>query len=247
MRALCVSLSLLLLCTASVAHAQDRKKAEQKFLEADKAYKAGDYNTAVKGYLEAYQIVPTNPLLFNIGQAYRLAGDKEKALSYYEKYVSFEPGGAQVPEAKDHIQKLQEEVETARRDQERIEAERQAQEQAAAAQRAEEERKRNEELMKQQRAEAAKAGSGLRTGGLVVGGIGLAGVITGAVLAATDGFDAKSGAALGVGGAAVIAGGVMYYLGAKQRSEAQAKVGKVSLLVPTLTPDAVGVAWLTTF
>jgi tetratricopeptide (TPR) repeat protein len=247
MRALCVSLSIFLLFGASIAHAQDRKKAEQKFLEADKAYKAGDYTKAVQGFLEAYQIVPTNPLLFNIGQAYRLAGDSEKALSYYEKYVAFEPGGPQVPEAKDHIQKLKEEVETARREKERLEAERRAQEEAAAAQRAEEERRRNQELVKQQRAEAGRAGRGLRTGGLVVGGIGVAAVVAGAVLAATDGFDAKSGAALGVGGAALVAGGVLYYLGVKQRSDAEARVGKVSILLPTLTPDAVGVAWLTTF
>jgi len=247
MRALVVSLTFILLSTSSVAHAQDRKKAEQRFNEADKAYKAGDYPTAVKGFLEAYQLVPTNPLLFNIGQAYRLSGEKEKALSYYEKYVSFEPGGAQVPEAKDHIQKLREELETARRDQDRAEQERLAREQAEAAQRAEEERKRNEELTKQKQAEAAKAGSGLRTGGLVVGGVGVAALGVGIALAATDGFDGKSGAAIGIGGAAVVAGGVMYYLGVKQRNQAREAAGTVSLVVPTLTPHAVGVAWLTTF
>src|SRR5688572_3358489 len=161
MRALSVSLALLVLTIGSLAHAQDRKKAEQRFNEADKAYKAGDYPKAVQGFLEAYQLVPTNPLLFNIGQAYRLSGEKEKALSYYEKYVSFEPGGAQVTEAKDHIQKLREEIETARRDQERAEQERLAREQADAAKREEEERQRSAALAAQRRAEAGKAGSGL--------------------------------------------------------------------------------------
>jgi tetratricopeptide (TPR) repeat protein len=247
MRALSVPLALLLLTITSVAQAQDRKKAEQRFNEASKAYTAGDYDKAVQGFLEAYQLVPTNPLLFNIGQAYRLSGDKEKALSYYEKYVAFEPGGAQVPEAKDHIQNLREELETARRDQERIEQERLAREQADAARRAEEERQRSEQLAAQRRAEARKAGSGLRTGGLVVGGIGVVALGVGVALAAGDGFDAKSGAAIGVGGAALVAGGVMYYLGAKQRSDAEAAAGKVSLVVPALTPTSVGVVYLATF
>src|SRR5687767_4485926 len=103
MRALTMTLALLLV-SAGAVHAQDKKAAEKAFLEAQKHYDAGQFKEAVQGFLTAYQLLPVNPLLFNIGQAYRLTGEPEKALSYYEKYVAFEPNGAQVAEAKDHIQ-----------------------------------------------------------------------------------------------------------------------------------------------
>lgn len=245
MRALTISLAFVLVAVGS-AHAQDRKKAEQRYNEASKAYAAGDYEKAVKGFVEAYQIVPTNPLLFNIGQAYRLSGEKEKALSYYEKYVTFEPGGAQVPEAKEHIQKLKEEIETARRDKEAQDAERQAKERAEAEARAEAEKKRNAELAVKLRAEAKEKGKGLRLGGLVVGGVGVVALGVGVALGASDEFDGKSLALIGVGGAAVVAGGVMYFLGVKQRNDAE-KAIPATALVPTVSGDSFGLAWVGSF
>jgi tetratricopeptide (TPR) repeat protein len=201
----------------------------------------------VKGFLNAYTLVPVNPLLFNIGQAYRRAGDPEKALSYYEKYVSFEPNGAQVAEAKEHIQKLKEDIETAKRDREREDEERRAKEGVEAQARAEAERKKNEALAEQRRRDAATAGKGLRTGGLVVGAAGVVAVGVGVALATGDGSKAAPIALIGAGGAAIVAGTTMFLIGRGKRNKALEEASRTSLIVPHVTGDTVGVAWITSF
>jgi tetratricopeptide (TPR) repeat protein len=245
MRALSLSL-VIVVVSAGAALAQDRKAAEKAFNDAQKHYDAGEYKEAVKGFLTAYQLVPVNPLLFNIGQAYRLSGEPDKALSYYEKYVAFEPNGAQVSEAKDHIQKLKEDIETQRRETARDQADREREQQLAQA-RAEEQRKRQEEAERARQRSAETAGSGLRTGGLVVAGVGVvaAGVGIG-LLVGSDGSKTAPAALIGVGGAAIVAGTTMYLLGRKKRSDAT-KASSSAMLVPQITSDTLGVAWITSF
>src|SRR5262249_23293645 len=77
---------LLIVFVSGTALAQQNnaKVAEQHFNLGQKAYTAGDYDKAMKEFLAAYQAFPANTLLFNIGQTYRMQGDKEKALAYYE-------------------------------------------------------------------------------------------------------------------------------------------------------------------
>jgi tetratricopeptide (TPR) repeat protein len=249
MRAFVVSLVLVAASfSTAIAQTKEQKEAEKAFKSAQAAYEAKDYPKAVEGFLNAYQLYPAaNALLFNIGQAYRMAGDPEKALSYYEKFVQFEPGNPNVPEAKKHISDLQQKALEQQMERDRLAAEQKRIEEEAAAKRAEEEKQARAAQLATQRAEADKAGSGLRTGGLIVGGLGAVGVGVGVALAASDGIDAKSGVALGVGGAALVAGGVMYFLGVKQRSDARRALPSAGLIVPTVTGDAVGVAWLTHF
>src|SRR5215475_383845 len=126
------ALVLLSLHGRALAQAgQQQAAAKEHFAVAEKAYKGGDYPKAVQEYLTAYQLAPLNGLLFNIGQSYRMSGDKEKALAYYEKYVEFEPAGGQVGEAKQYIQDLKVDVETQKREKEAQDAE--AREKAEAA------------------------------------------------------------------------------------------------------------------
>lgn len=248
MRAFAVSL-LFVFASFSVAHAQqkDQKEAEKAFKAAQAAYDAKDYPKAVEGFLHAYQLAPQfNALLFNIGQAYRMSNDPEKALSYYEKFVAFEPSNPNVPEAKKYIDELKQKSLEAQMERDRQAAEQKRLEEEAGKKRAEEERAARAAQLVTQRAEAEKAGSGLRTGGLIVGGLGVVGVGVGVALAASDGIDAKSGVALGVGGAALVAGGVMYYLGVKQRSDAR-KAVPTALILPNVTGDSVGLAWVSQF
>jgi tetratricopeptide (TPR) repeat protein len=234
---------VLLLFAAGTAHAQkDQKAAEQHFNTAKKLYDAAQYDKAVQEFLAAYQAFPANTLLFNIGQAYRLSGDKEKALAYYEKYVEFEPGGGQIGEAKGYIKELKEEVEGRRRQHEAEEQARaQAEAEAQAKAKAEADRKQAEEEARR-RAAADSAGSGLRTGGLVLGGAGVVAVGVGIALIAGD----SKGAGYAIGGAgvgAVAIGTAMYFIGVGQRNDARAK----SAFVPTVAPGAVGVAWAGSF
>src|SRR5262249_29338437 len=129
------------------ANANNQKVAEQHYEKASKLYAAKDYENAVKEFIAAYQAVPANPLLFNIGQAYRLSGDKEKALAYYQKYVAFEPTGAQANEAKEYIKELSIDVESQQKQQEaeaQARAQAEADAQAKAKVDAERRRKENE-------------------------------------------------------------------------------------------------------
>lgn len=248
MRALVVVLSMFALSltlSEGVAGAQaNKQQAEQHFNAGQKAYTGGQYDVAVKEFLQAYTLVPVNPLLFNIGQAYRLSGDKEKALSYYEKYVAFEPGGAQVADAKGYIATLKIEVETRRREQEQAEAEKAAKDAEAQRQLDEENRKKAAAELARRKAEAQSAGSGLRTAGLVVGGLGVVALGAGIGLGVAKTFDGKAIGLTAGGAALAVTGGVLYYLGVKQRNDA---VDKISLVVPHVTGSSFGVTWITTF
>jgi tetratricopeptide (TPR) repeat protein len=239
-------LIILFVSSTALAQQNNAKVAEQHFNQGQKAYTAGEYDKAMKEFLAAYQAFPANTLLFNIGQTYRMQGDHEKALAYYQKYVEFEPNGGQVGEAKQHIQELKAEVEAARRQKEAEDAARaQAEAEAAAKAKAEADRKRAEEDARR-RAEADQAGSGLRTGGLVIGGVGLVAVGVGVALIAGD----NKGVGYGVGGAGVAALGIgtaMYFIGVGQRNEARAQLGKTALLVPTVGNGTFGVAWVGAF
>ncbi len=242
-------LAVLVLVASSPALAQQpnpKVAAEQHFNAADKLYKAGQYDQAVKEFLAAYQAYPANPLLFNIGQAYRLSGDKEKALAYYEKYVEFEPNGGQVGEVKGYIKALKEDVEAIRKQREAEEQARaQAEAEAQARAKAEADKKRAAEEARR-RAEADSAGSGLRTGGLIIGGAGVVALGVGIALAA--GSNKGAGIGVGAGGVAAIGvGTAMYLIGVGQRNDARAQAGVVSLVVPTITDGALGLSWVGSF
>jgi tetratricopeptide (TPR) repeat protein len=64
------------------------------------AQNAKDYDKAIELYKKAYAIVPHPILMFNIGQAHRLAGRHDQAVPFYERYLALEPGGAEAPAAR---------------------------------------------------------------------------------------------------------------------------------------------------
>jgi tetratricopeptide (TPR) repeat protein len=51
----------------------------------------GDYDQAIVAYKQAYMIAPSPGLLFNMAQAYRLAGDCPQAASFYRRFLSTGP------------------------------------------------------------------------------------------------------------------------------------------------------------
>jgi tetratricopeptide (TPR) repeat protein len=61
--------------------------------EAIRHYNVGEYAEAIDAYKAAYKLVPEPTLLWNIAQAYRLAGDCPKALTSYRSYVREAPAG----------------------------------------------------------------------------------------------------------------------------------------------------------
>jgi tetratricopeptide (TPR) repeat protein len=61
--------------------------ARTKVSEATAAYNLGYYEDAAHHYEEAYRLILDPALLFNIGQAYRLAGKPERAITAYRSFL----------------------------------------------------------------------------------------------------------------------------------------------------------------
>jgi len=71
----------------------DRAKAKAEYQRAQKAYDLGDFKTALTGYSEAYRLDPRPAFLFNIGQCHRNLGEHERAVFFFDRFLSFYPPG----------------------------------------------------------------------------------------------------------------------------------------------------------
>jgi len=94
--------------------------AKAAFRQGRAYYEAGAYLDAIKEYRRAYALAPLPLLLFNIGQAYRLKGDKARAITAYQRYLKVVSEGSVAEEARNHIAALKlklqmESVEAAKR------------------------------------------------------------------------------------------------------------------------------------
>jgi hypothetical protein len=76
--------------------AEVTKMAKEHYKAGLDAYKAGQYDVAIKELKRAYLLKRLPPLLLNIGATYRKMGDLDLALHFYKKYLDEAP-----PEAKD--------------------------------------------------------------------------------------------------------------------------------------------------
>jgi tetratricopeptide (TPR) repeat protein len=57
-------------------------------------YELGNYSEAIRDFAAGYSLAPRPEFLVNLGQAYRAAGDTEKALEMFEKYLERAPPDA---------------------------------------------------------------------------------------------------------------------------------------------------------
>jgi tetratricopeptide (TPR) repeat protein len=87
MRTLLLSLALLV----STAHADDKARAKALYETGLKHYNLAEYDLAIKAWKESYLLSKRPLLLFNLGQAYRLAGDCTQAMTFYDSYQREEP------------------------------------------------------------------------------------------------------------------------------------------------------------
>lgn len=70
---------------------QEKDKATELSDQAIAKFQAKDYQGAVDLFNQAYEIDPNPNYLFNIGRVYEEAGDLEKAVEFYAKFVK-QPG-----------------------------------------------------------------------------------------------------------------------------------------------------------
>ena len=99
-----------------LAHADENAtSAREHYRRGTNAFNLGHYLDAVKEYEAAYQLKDDPALLFNIAQAYRLAGENESAIRVYKSFIHQVPGSPQRPEVEQRIAELQQLVDRERR------------------------------------------------------------------------------------------------------------------------------------
>jgi tetratricopeptide (TPR) repeat protein len=92
--------------------APDDKTTQARNLaqEATTHYAVGEFAQSAEKYQAAYKLKPDPALLYNAAQAYRMAGNNDKALLLYKNYVMFYPNEKNVPNVQQQITKLQEAI-----------------------------------------------------------------------------------------------------------------------------------------
>lgn len=82
-------------------------KARELAEKGRKHHEAGDYTAAVSAFKEAYVLAPSPSLLFNIAQAYRLAGSCDESAWMYRRFIDTEPRGTQRQLAETHLRAME--------------------------------------------------------------------------------------------------------------------------------------------
>jgi hypothetical protein len=77
--------------------------ARAEATSAKREFDRGNHAAAVAHYREAYRLVPTPGLLYNLGQAYRLAGQCSEAADAYRRYLEQVPDSPYRMTAKENM------------------------------------------------------------------------------------------------------------------------------------------------
>lgn len=91
----------------AVAQTDDLEAAKAHDRAARKAYELEHYAEAAREYEAAYQAKDMPELLYNIAQAYRLAGDPQKAIHFYTLFLRRVPGAPTRADIEARISELQ--------------------------------------------------------------------------------------------------------------------------------------------
>jgi tetratricopeptide (TPR) repeat protein len=97
------------LTSAAPARAVDdseRAEAVRAFQQANTHYDLGEYQEAIPFFRRAYEISRESALIFNIAQAYRLAGDCHRALESYGQFLRVTADAALRSAAEAHSENL---------------------------------------------------------------------------------------------------------------------------------------------
>jgi sugar lactone lactonase YvrE len=103
----------LTIATSGIAAPESTAKSRARvhYKQGESYQKAGQYAAALKEYSIAYELLPVPELLFNLGQANRLAGNKEAALQNYRLFLQSGNNGRGSDEARAWVAKLSAELE----------------------------------------------------------------------------------------------------------------------------------------
>jgi tetratricopeptide (TPR) repeat protein len=99
-------LVVALLAVASSAYADSAADARAHYERATSHFAVGEFAQAAEEYQAAFKLKPDPALLYNAAQAYRLAGNNDRALILYKNYVQLYPNEANIDSVRDQIAKL---------------------------------------------------------------------------------------------------------------------------------------------
>lgn len=212
-----------------------RREASEHVQRGDAFKESGDYAAAAREYKKAYALVPHPVLIFNLAQVYRLSGDRERAIEHYERYLAQDPNGRASRQARQFADQLRGELGRARTGGS-----------SGRPQTAGSESSTADAGAVARSAERPSPGRGLRLAGMVSAGAGVIAVGMGVkfgldargisddidghtsgewpeelLARQADGERAERNMFIltGAGAAAIVAGGVLYYMGHRARRE----------------------------
>jgi len=93
-RALLAGVAVLLtalIAGAAPARAEDAQKARDLFQQGTTYYDLGQFDKAIESWQAGYREKADPGFLYNIAQAYRVAGDPQKAIFFYKGYLRNSP------------------------------------------------------------------------------------------------------------------------------------------------------------
>lgn len=218
------------------APTSDQADARAHFERGKELHAKRMFREAAAEYLAAFEKYPAPAFLYNVGQVYRLAGDRKKALEHYKRYLELEPDGEGSADARAFIAELEAQLAAEAKSGRRV---------APPAQIPDDPDDRplapDEARPPVSRDDDGSGGGGYKIGAAIAGGIGLV-TIAGAVYfglearAASDDLSTYEGewtpaeekrydegqqaerlmnVSLIAAGAAVVAGGVLLFLGVR--------------------------------
>jgi tetratricopeptide (TPR) repeat protein len=109
-----IALVVMIAGAAAAAEGKGSGNARRLYDEATAAFGLGRYADAAEKYEAAFAARPDPALLYNAAQAYRLAGNKTRALELYRNYVRLYSDRPNTADARNHIAALQRALEAER-------------------------------------------------------------------------------------------------------------------------------------
>ena len=96
---------------AGRAQAGNEEEARAYLDKATAAYALNKYGAAAENFEKAFELKPDPALLYNAAQAWRLAGNKERALALYESYLRVYPANDKRATVEARIKDLKQAIE----------------------------------------------------------------------------------------------------------------------------------------
>jgi tetratricopeptide (TPR) repeat protein len=103
---LVVAILLAAACPAGAAE-EGTNDARRLYNEATAAFGVGSYSEAAEKYEASFKLHPEPALLYNAAQAYRMAGNKQRALQLYRNFVRLYGSNPRADDARNHAAALE--------------------------------------------------------------------------------------------------------------------------------------------